>query len=433
MKKPTLNRSRKSLFAAFAALATMNLGATPVAASTIKYVVNPQTSRDWSSFDFKNGTAYPAQVTVNLEDGTVTKDSTTAWAVVSLSDRTPNTVIAHVRCYNGTNVNVSNTKTRSVIFRPGDPLRRKFSCPVSYLGNGGQIKLYQASVPDGAKRGRASAVINVGSENTTLPSTKLFRKAIPFHGLGTLVYDAKGSDIKYSDSDPGGSVWSTRLSHGRTQDGNGETGYYGRTSTGVFETSGTDLKIKTRRLDPAEYASNGGEKYPFLAGVLSAHKSKDLQFTYGSIEWEAVLPNRKYSWPAFWLLPADGGWPPEIDVFEGFGYNNSWDLNSSLSTNIHGGAKLQRTFTRAAARHSMSDFGLPSTLASDYHKFQVSISANWITMYVDDVQTMRYVNPFAGRTWYPIMNVAVLAPTTASYSAGSGTMHIRNVRIWRMQ
>jgi beta-glucanase (GH16 family) len=144
------------------------------------------------------------------------------------------------------------------------------------------------------------------------------------------------------------------------------------------------------------------------------------------------MPNRKGSWPALWLLPV-AGWPPEIDVYEGFGYNGSWVFASDLSTNLHGGDKLQRTFTRPAMRMKMSTFGLPNTLDSDFHTFAVTVDEDLITMFVDGVETMQYANPFKGETWYPLTNVAVKAKPESKYEDGSGAMVLKSLKVWRKE
>ena len=172
--------------------------------------------------------------------------------------------------------------------------------------------------------------------------------------------------------------------------------------------------------------------YPFLASMLSGYRTPETQFKYGSVEWVVKMPNRRGSWPALWLLPIDG-WPPEIDVYEGFGYNGSWKFNSDLSTNLHGGDKGVRTFTRAAMRMKMSDFGLANTLDSEFHTFSVTVTPEWITMFVDGVETMCYANPFAGEVWYPLTNVAVKAGIDSAYEDGSGDMILRSLKVWRAE
>ena len=57
-----------------------------------------------------------------------------------------------------------------------------------------------------------------------------------------------------------------------------------------------------------------GQERPFLAGAVTT-KDRFSQ-AYGHFEMMARMPQANGIWPAFWLLPAAGGWPPEIDVIE---------------------------------------------------------------------------------------------------------------------
>src|SRR5262249_7062614 len=68
---------------------------------------------------------------------------------------------------------------------------------------------------------------------------------------------------------------------------------------------------------------------PYVSGVLTTQNS--FSQPYGYFEMRAELPGGGQGlWPAFWLMPQNNTWPPEIDVFE----QVDSPTNSILST-IH--------------------------------------------------------------------------------------------------
>ena len=394
-----------------------------------KYIQRMKKADVLSADIYGGGKKYPAAAKVEIKSFDVPVGATVVHVPVTLDRESPNTVIAHVRVFDGKGGRANPDTTKPVIFRPGDPLTKTASFKVRALKEGADVRAVQPSVPDGAYRkgGSIRITAKAGAVNEPIEGG---REAIKFEPIGKLTYSATGQTIQFDDK--GGSMsFSTSLSHGRTQVGNGETGYYSTVDMNGFVRTPDGLVLSSRRLDKPVKVGTPATEYPFMATMLSGHRTPETYFKHGTVEWVVKMPNRRGSWPALWLVPT-GGWPPEIDVYEGFGYNGSWKFNASLSTNLHGGDKGVRTFTRAAMYMKMSDFGLPNTLDSEFHTFAVTVDSELITIFVDGVETMQYANPFDGENWYPLTNVAVKAKVDSPYSDGSGDMTVQSIKVWRV-
>jgi beta-glucanase (GH16 family) len=126
-------------------------------------------------------------------------------------------------------------------------------------------------------------------------------------------------------------TWRTVFGYGgpaaksnRSADNN--TVYVDSTWTGVngemapinpFSVNNGALSITETKLTAAQSKDNWGMQY--ASGLLTTKMSFSQE--YGYFEVNAKLPSGQGMWPAFWLLPENNSWPPELDVFEQLGKN----------------------------------------------------------------------------------------------------------------
>ena len=392
-------------------------------------------SSSFSTFDFANGTKLPGKSTLWLSNATVRPGSGTAYVSVKLDRPTPNTVIARVITVNGSGTlralsgyNYQTVDT-VVIFRPGDPLVQTVEVPIIGLAQGQQFQLKLREAPWGALQGQSLATITATSYVAPTPKASgTFRQPRTFAATGTLQFELKKDTHKRSP-DGGWDRWATSLAHGRTQVANGETGLYLDSSLfpgveGPVYWGTQGLVLHSQKLkSPIWYE---GQNWYYGASVLDGRNFIASQIGYGQYEWVARMPNRRGSWPAFWLI-STSGWPPEIDIYEGFGYQSFWDFDRHIAHTIHGGKDGVRSFQRGVTIQAEQAYGL-NGFAQDFHRFAVDIQRDYITWFVDGVETYQSVNPFQGHRWYPIMDVAV--KTSGAYDDGSGDMIIKSLRIY---
>jgi len=108
--------------------------------------------------------------------------------------------------------------------------------------------------------------------------------------------------------------------------------------------------------------------WPFSSGQINTFGKFSLRS--GAVEIRAKVPTGPGVWPAFWALPADGSWPPEVDFMEVY--------DGAVHTTFHprGTQERGRSYTRTTRPRS-------SMLSDSYHVFGCALSPEAITWYLD--------------------------------------------------
>jgi hypothetical protein len=249
------------------------------------------------------------------------------------------------------------------------------------------------------------------------------------------------SDTGYEgNAETGKPCWRSRLSHGYSQQGNGENGLY--VNKDMFpnealepQSIGKDgLGRPFVRLHSAKFQAPlnfRGKGYPFQAAVLQAQKLDEWCHRRGIYEADLAIPSQRGAWSAFWLVGRNSRgqtiWPPEIDCMESFNgvYGADYTprtISGGQHVGKHGSIKRQNTF---GLNLELDRLGFPADtdLNRDVHRYSCVIEDDWITHFIDGVETIMYRNmtdPGTGdESWafYPIVNVAVKAPFAADYAS----------------
>ncbi|NIX75282.1 glycoside hydrolase family 16 protein [Microvirga terricola] len=133
--------------------------------------------------------------------------------------------------------------------------------------------------------------------------------------------------------------------------------------------------------------------YNYTSGMLSTYHS--FSQTYGYFEMRAKFPAGKGMWPAFWLLPANGHWPPEIDVVEMLGHDPG-----KIYMTVHSKASGRSTEQQGSIR--------VNDTSSGFHTYGIYWGPDTITWYLDGNPTYSAPTPAdMHQPFYLVVNLAV--------------------------
>ena len=132
---------------------------------------------------------------------------------------------------------------------------------------------------------------------------------------------------------------------------------------------------------------------PYTSGMISSKVDSNSPYlvnfyaSYGYFESRMKVPFKPGTWPTFWLLPAPGGWPPEIDIMEMHmasprtnGMTSHINCNYPLSTPVCWSQAIGAPFVLPPSEGKFSDA---------FHVFSVDWQPGLIVWYIDGVERFR--------------------------------------------
>ncbi len=158
------------------------------------------------------------------------------------------------------------------------------------------------------------------------------------------------------------------------------------------------LKLQARRENAVAW---NGKTYNYTSGMVSTggrsgEIAPGFTFKYGYMESRVKIPAGKGLWPAFWTLPADYSWPPEIDVMEIIG-----DKPNVQEMHYH-------YIDASGAQRSAGKNWAGPDFSQDWHTFGVDWQPGSLVWYVDGVERWRFTDAaVTSKPAYLLLNLAV--------------------------
>ncbi len=204
----------------------------------------------------------------------------------------------------------------------------------------------------------------------------------------TLTFDDEFNAFSWHGGGKQG-TWNTTYAYGERKL-NDELQYYADPFQDIDPFSLRDGALVITATPSADPARTWGQ--PYVSGVITSLGSFSQQ--YGYFEMRAKLPAGQGLWPAFWMLPVEHVWPPELDILEAFG---------SEPNQLHWAA-----LTATSLGNAGDWVGLPADTTRGYHRYGARWTAQTLTYYFDGEPVAQAATPAdMNQPMYLIANLAV--------------------------
>lgn len=217
----------------------------------------------------------------------------------------------------------------------------------------------------------------------------------------SLIFSEDFNTLRLKNDHPEG-IWEPHYSYGqRTNETNNEMQYYVDPRPDrdppefapfdPFRITNGVLSIRSQPLPDALHGKAQGLGY--ASGMLTTYQTFAVQYGYAEIR--AKIPKGQGLWPAFWLLPDDRSWPPEIDVLEALG-----DDTRQYYTTLHS----RETGSKSKVMHA---FPTPD-LSEGFHTYGVKWMRDEIIWYFDGRRMVSVPTPSdMHKPMYLLVNLAI--------------------------
>lgn len=375
---------------------------------------------------YLQGEALSLTPLVQCQDVTVLPTATSATLELTLNAAPRDTIIGSWQTRNGTGTNQGVNYTAAsgpIIWQPGEALTKQITIQLS--GNnkaGNSVQVLIGGTIAGGKVG-PKGVGNIFFADTLNP---------PASGL-TLTFQQDFTQVVITPTGKdtnGNGCWQSTLDKGRrTQPGNAEMGYYGDPSVvpacvpstidqatgkfalqansfpnGVLDANGNVI------LNPSNVVNGVQQPFRYTSAVINSFHFPAAQVPPNSrVESSIAMPiNGSVGlWPAFWLLPMSGAWPPEIDMMEWptvgtvpNGYN-PWTFFTTQHSPSGTGGDNRRGYPI-----DIRNWGITSDL-TNFHTYGITILDTGITFDLDGIPYVQMENHSPGQTFYILYDITV--------------------------